>query len=109
MPGILLELDFERLYDNVHFDFLEEVLILKGFTDKWIQWMKKLLQGGSENVMVNGKPGPYFETQKGLRQGHPLSPLLFSLVLNALSAMLNRGKEKNVLEGLAAYFTHKGC
>lgn len=47
MPGILLELDFDNPYANVNFDFLEEVLILKGFSNKWIHWMKKLLQGGS--------------------------------------------------------------
>jgi hypothetical protein len=57
--------------------------------------------------MVNGKPGRYFE-QKGLRQGDPLSPLLFSLVIDALSAILNKSKEKGILEGLAAHITYKG-
>lgn len=69
--------------------------------------MKKLLQGGSVSVMVNGKPGRYFE-QKGLRQGDPLSPLLFSLVIDALSTMLNRGKEKGMLEGLGEHMMYKG-
>ena len=107
VPGILLELDFDSSYANINLDFLKEVLILKGFTNKWIHWMKILLQGGSVSIMVNGKPGHYFE-QKGLRQGDPLSPLLFSLVIDALSAILNKGKEKGILEGLAAHITYKG-
>ncbi|WVZ64778.1 hypothetical protein U9M48_014252 [Paspalum notatum var. saurae] len=107
MPGVLLELDFDRPYAKVSLDFLQEVLILKGFTNKWIHWMKKLLQGGSVSVMVNGKPGCYFQ-QRGLRQGDPLSPLLFNLVIDALSAVLHRGKEKGILEGLAAHLTYKG-
>jgi hypothetical protein len=60
--------------------------------------MKKMLQQGSASVIVNGKPGTYFQMQKGLRHGDPLSSLLFNLVVDALSAMLSKGKENNLLE-----------
>jgi hypothetical protein len=36
MPGILLELDFDSPNANINLDFLKEVLVLKGFTNKWI-------------------------------------------------------------------------
>jgi hypothetical protein len=45
--GIILKLDFEKTYDKVHWDFLEDVLILKDFPGRWIEWIK-LVQGGGE-------------------------------------------------------------
>jgi hypothetical protein len=36
--GIILKLDFAKGYDKVHWDFLEEVLVLKKFLGKWIEW-----------------------------------------------------------------------
>lgn len=68
---------------------------------------EEITAGGICYVMVTGKPRRYFE-QKGFRQGDPLSPLLFSLVIDALSAMLNKGKEKDILEGLGEHMMYKG-
>lgn len=51
-------------------------------------------------VNINGEVGEFFKTQKGLRQGDPLSPLLFNLVADALSELLTLAKEVGHLEGL---------
>ena len=44
--GIVLKLDFEKVYDMVDWSFLEEVLIRKGFSATWISWVMKTVQGG---------------------------------------------------------------
>jgi hypothetical protein len=44
--GIILKLDFEKACDKVHWEFLEEVLILKEFPSKWIEWVKQVVKGG---------------------------------------------------------------
>jgi len=97
--GIILKIDFDKAYDKVRWDFLEEVLVGKGFPAKWINWVMQSVQGGRVCVNVNGQRGPYFRTFGGLRQGDLLSPLLFNLVADALSNMLDKAVAKGHLVG----------
>ena len=69
--GLILKIDFEKAYDRVRWDFLKEVMNVKGLPDEWISWVV-------QTVQVNGHRGKYFRTFLGLRQGDPLSPLMFN-------------------------------
>ncbi len=51
-------------------------------------------------VKVNDQIGPYFKTHKGLRQGDPLSPLLFNLAAEALTVLVQRAVNNELIEGL---------
>jgi len=82
--GIILKLDFEKAYDRVSWSFLEEVLIKKGFSERWVSWMLKVVKGGRVAVNLNGERGQFFRSFKGLRQGI-LSLLYFSIWLVMLS------------------------
>jgi hypothetical protein len=44
--GIILKLDFEKAYDKVHWGFMFEVLKKKNFPQKWLEWMKQIIEGG---------------------------------------------------------------
>jgi hypothetical protein len=57
------------------------------------------VRGGSVGVTLNGNDSPFFKTWKGLRQGDPLSPLLFNLVGDVLTRMLIKAAGKNSLRG----------
>ena len=72
--GVIFKIDFEKAYDKVRWNFLFQMLQLKGFS------YKSFISGRSVAINVNDEVGPYFQTKKGLRQGDPLSPILFNLV-----------------------------
>jgi hypothetical protein len=94
LKGIILKLDFEKAYDKVNWKFMLEVLRKKNFPGKWIEWTKQIVEGGKVGININGNPGSFFDTHKGLKQGDPLSPLLFNLVSDVLATMLENAKKR---------------
>jgi hypothetical protein len=54
-------------------------------------------------VKINDEVGPFFSTHKGLRQGDPLSPILFNIVANMLAILLLRAKENNQFAGVVPH------
>ena len=71
--------------------FLQQTLRMKGFAPMWRRWVQQFVSGGSVAVKVNNNVGRYFQTKKGLRQGDPLSPILFNLVADMLAIFITRG------------------
>ena len=84
MDGVLFKIDFEKAYDKVKWSFLQQTLRMKGFDHKWCDLITNFVQGGSVGIRVNDDIGHYFQTRKGLRQGDPLSPLLFNIIVDML-------------------------
>ena len=98
--GIVLKLDYEKAYDRVSWSFLEEMLKSRGFGVKWRGWILKVVQGGSICIRMNDENSAFFKPGKGIRQGDPLSPLLFNLVVDVFTRMLMRAAKKNLISGL---------
>ena len=65
---------------------------MKGFSNEWCVWIRNFVTGGSVAINVNNDTGHYFQTKKGLRQGDPLSPILFNIVVDMLAVMIDRAK-----------------
>ena len=63
---------------------MQQTLRMKGFSSKWCNWINTIIQGGHVGIKVNDEVGEYFQTLKGLRQGGPLSPILFNIVVDML-------------------------
>jgi hypothetical protein len=88
-----MKLDFEKAYDKVAWPFLMEVLERKKIPSKWKEWVEQADSGGRVGINLNGEPDNYFRTFKGLRQGDPLSLILFNLVADDLATMLTKARE----------------
>nr|XP_020191500.1 uncharacterized protein LOC109777266 [Aegilops tauschii subsp. strangulata] len=90
LPRVLLKLDIARAFDSVSWPFLLEVLQHLGFGPRWRNWISILLSTASTKVLINGLPGPPIRHYKGLRQGDPVSPMLFVIVINVLNRLFQR-------------------
>jgi hypothetical protein len=107
-PGLIIKLDYEKAYDRISWDFLFEVLSSRGFSERWVNWIKCLMKGGSVGVILNGEESSYFKPGKGLRQGDPISPLLFNLVGDVLTKMWQKGAGNDLIRGLLPKFKEGG-
>jgi hypothetical protein len=63
---------------------------------------------GSVGIKVNDDIGHYFQTMKGLRQGDPLSPLLFNLVADMLAIIIDRAKDNGDFRGVVPHLFDDG-
>ena len=72
--SVLLKLDFHKAYDTVRWDFLDKVLEMMGFGEKWRRWIGVCVSTASMSILINGSPSLPFKLKRGLRQGDPLSP-----------------------------------
>ncbi|WMV26184.1 hypothetical protein MTR67_019569 [Solanum verrucosum] len=98
-PGILCKLDIEKTYDHVNWGFLMDLLEKMGFGRKWKHWIKFCISTVNFSVLINGSPAGYFNSQRGLRQGDPLSPFLFLLVMEGLNNMIKISNREGWLRG----------
>jgi hypothetical protein len=100
LDGVLFKIDFEKAYEKVNWSFLQQALRMKGFNPKWCERIQNYIAKGSVGIRVNNDIGHYFQTKKGLRQGDPLSPILFNIVDDMLAILIKRAKEDDQVSGL---------
>lgn len=70
-----------------------------GFGDTWREWISFCISTVRFSVMINGEPTGFFSSSQGLRQGDPLSPLLFILVMEAFGRLLNMSVAGDFIRG----------
>jgi hypothetical protein len=108
LNGVILKINFEKAYDKVKWSFLQQTLRMKGFSDEWRALIHSFVSGGSVAIKVNDDIGHFFQTKKGLRQGDPLSPMLFNIVADMLAIMIECAKVDGQIEGVIPHLVDGG-
>lgn len=70
--------------------------------------MMQAVRGGRVAIDINGERGAFFRSYEGLRQGDPLSPILFNLVGDALSTILSSASSAGDIQRLVPHLVD-GC
>jgi hypothetical protein len=97
--GMLCKLDMEKAYDHVDWNFLLYLLKRCSFGERWCSWIKHCISSVQFSVLINGSPSGFFGSSRGVRQGDPLSPFLFVLVMEAFSRMISAIYSRGLISG----------
>ena len=88
--GFFLKLDLSKAYDRVDWGFLKAILQAFGFDDQVCKIILYLVSTPSLPVMVNGAPSNFFFPSRGLRQGDPISHILFIILVKCIGRLIQR-------------------
>ena len=98
--GLAIKLDMANAFDKVNHFFLFEIMPIFVFSKRFVRWVKACISNSWIAPLVNGRPTKFFQATKGLRQGFPMSPFLYLLVVESTSRKLQQLQESGDLKGL---------
>lgn len=90
-----IKIDLAKAYDRIEWTVLKIIMLHMGFDCKFVDLIQECISSTNFSILLNGVPFGFFSAERGLRQGDPMSPALFTIFSDLLSRML----EKAVAEG----------
>lgn len=84
------KLDISKAFDSLDWSFLFTALEKMGFPQKFLNWVRACITSSMLSIKINGVLEGYFKSESGLRQGDPLSPYLFVLAMEVLTACIRK-------------------
>jgi hypothetical protein len=92
-PGLLLLIDFEKAFDSIEWDYIDEALKAFDFGPDFRKWVKVFYCDSKSAVLNNGFASEWFNLERSVRQGCPLAPFLFVLAVELLAISIRRDRE----------------
>ena len=99
-PLLFLKLDIAKAFDSLDWGFLIRAMTEMGFGQRWRNIVSLILASSSSRILLNGGLGRPFKHRRGLRQGDPLSPMLFILALEPLQRLFDQATQQEVISAL---------
>ena len=90
---MILSIDAEKAFDKIQHPFLIKTLEKVGIEGTYLKIIKAIYEKPTANIILNGEKLRAFSLRSGTRQGCPLSPLLFNIVLEVLASAIRQQKE----------------
>lgn len=84
------KIDIQKAYDSVEWSFLRSCLGHFGFHHRMISWIMNCISSPSFTISINGEHKGFFQGLRGIRQGDPMSPYLFTLVMEVFTLIMKR-------------------
>ena len=97
IPGLLLFLDFEKAFDTIEWQFIFKCLEKFGFGPDFIRWIKIIYSNPFAMAKINGYLSSKINIYRGIRQGCPLSALLFIICIEVMILAI---KQNNNIKGI---------
>ena len=88
----------EKAFDKIQHQFMIKTLQKVGIERTYLKIIKALYDRHTANIILNGEKLKAFPLRLGARQGCPLSPLLFNIVLEGLAIAIREEKERKVIQ-----------
>ena len=92
IPGLMIFIDFHKVFDSVEWNYLVTCLEAFCFGPDFLRWVKTLYKNIQSCVINNGLTTGYFALERGVRQGDPLSPYLFVVVVETLAIAIRQNE-----------------
>ena len=98
---MMLKFDMSKAYDGVEWGCLDKIMEKLGFNSRWRSLMSQCISTVTYSIRINGKQCGQIAPTCNLCQGDPLSPYLFLLYAEGLSAMIKKAMEMGKMEGIS--------
>jgi hypothetical protein len=95
-----MKLDLKKAYDNIDWEYLRMILPRVGFRVNLTEWIMCCVTSVNFVVLINGEATDYSKSGRGLRQGCPLSPYLFIMIMEGLNLILSKSIYEHNISGI---------
>ena len=98
--AVVMKIDLNKAYDRVDWTFMRLILFKIGMDAEAVKWIMSCISNTTMAIIINGMTTNFVHPSRGLRQGCSLSPLLFILMMDALSIKIKRAAELGSFKGI---------
>lgn len=95
-----MKIDIAKAYDRVEWSVINKIMSLHGFAPPFCELLNACMSIVSYSVLINGSPYGQFQVTRGIRQGDPLSPALFTILFDLLPHIITWAEQQGWIHGI---------